>query len=208
MAKCPQLRRMGFLIGVTVRREKALDISGCNSTAFQYAPGSCSAGPAIKCWLLATVALRHNRNVNEAIARALTIFRESPELDDEGAFRALIDRGVERSIAARIVEFLPIAYCRVLLLNSGVQFSNSFVRAASPLKIQSLSSEPLWIFFLASAESELRGGTARREMLMVAGRSAEFQAINQMLDKGAELKNVALPTISLLWPESGPESDT
>ena len=129
MAKCPQLRRMGFLIGVTVRREKALDISGCNSTAFQYAPGSCSAGPAIKCWLLATVALRHNRNVNEAIARALTIFRESPELDDEGAFRALIDRGVERSIAARIVEFLPIAYCRVLLLNSGVQFSNSFVRA-------------------------------------------------------------------------------
>jgi hypothetical protein len=146
--------------------------------------------------------------VNEAIARALKIFRESPELDDEGAFRALIDRGVERSIAARIVEFLPIAYCRVLLLNSGVQFSNSFVRAASPLKIQSLSSEPVWIFCLAYAESEIRGGTARREMLMVAGRSAEFQAINQMLEKGAEPKNVALTTISLLWPESGPESDT
>ena len=45
-------------------------------------------------------------------------------------------------------------------------------------------------------------------MLMVAGRSAEFQAINQMLDKGAELKNAALTTISLLWPEGGPESDT
>jgi hypothetical protein len=143
--------------------------------------------------------------MNEAIASALTIFRKSPELDDESVFRALIDRGVERSTAARIVEFLPIAYCRVLLLNSGVQFSNTFVRAASPLKIQSLSFEPVWIPFLAYAESEIRGGTARREMLMVAGRSAEFQAINRMLDEGAELKNVALTTISLLWPESGPK---
>jgi hypothetical protein len=145
--------------------------------------------------------------MNEAIASALTIFRESPELDDESAFRALVDGGMERPIAARMVEFLPIAYCRVLLLNSGVQFSNSFVRAASPLKIQSLSCEPVWIPFLAYAESEIRGGTARREMLMIAGRSAEFHAINQMLNQGAELKNVTLTTISLLWPESGPESD-
>ena len=38
------------------------------------------------------------------------IFRES-ELVDESVFRALVDRGVERSLAARIVEFLPI-YCR------------------------------------------------------------------------------------------------
>jgi len=146
--------------------------------------------------------------MNEAIASALKIFRESPELDDENVFRALVDRGVERSLAARIVEFLPIAFCRVLLLNSGVQFSNSVVRAASPRKIQSLSCEPVWIPFLAYAESEIRGGGARREMLMVARRSAEFQAINQMLDKGAELKNLVLTPISLMWPESGPENDT
>jgi len=40
---------------------------------------------------------------------------------------------------------------------------------------------------------------------MVAGRSAEFQAINQLLDQRAELKNLALAPISLPWPESGPE---
>jgi len=143
--------------------------------------------------------------VNEAIARALTIFRESPDFDDESVYRALVDRGIERSLAARIVEFLPIAYCRVLLLNSGVQFSNTFVRAASPLKIQSLSCEPVWIPFLAYAESEIRAGADRRAMLMVAGRSAEFQAINRMIDKGTELKNLVLTPISLMWPESGPE---
>jgi hypothetical protein len=146
--------------------------------------------------------------MNEAIASALTIFRKSPELDDESVFRALVDRGIERSLAARIVEFLPIAYCRVLLLNSGVQFSNSFARAGSPLKLRSLACEPLWIPLLAYAESEIREEAERREMLIVAGRSAEFQAINQMRDKGAELKNLVLTPISLLWPEGGPESDT
>jgi hypothetical protein len=142
--------------------------------------------------------------VNEAIAAALTILRESPELDDESVFRALVDQGVERSLAARIVEFLPVAYCRVLLAKSGVRFSNSFVRAASPLKLQSLSSESVWIPFLAYAESEIREGAASREILIVAGRSAEFQAINQMLEKKAELKNLVLTPISLPWPENGP----
>jgi len=155
--------------------------------------------------LVSSTTLRHNRNVNEAIATALTVFRESPELDDESVFRALVDRGVERSLAARIVEFLPIAYCRVLLVKSGVRFSNSFARAGSPLRMQSFSCEPVWIPFLAYAESEIRDGEASREILTVAGRSAEFQAINQMLNKGAELKNLALTPISLPWPESGPE---
>jgi hypothetical protein len=152
--------------------------------------------------------LRHNGNVNEAIASDLTIFRNSPELNDESVFRALVDQGVERWLAARIVEFLPIAYCRVLLLNSRVQFSKSFTRATSPLKLQSLSCIPVWIPLLAYAESEIRGGTTSHEVLIVAGRSAEFQAINQMLHKKAELKNLVLTPISLPWPETGPESGT
>jgi len=145
--------------------------------------------------------------VNEAIASALTIFRNSPELDDQSVFQALIDKGVERSLAARIVEFLPIAYCRVLLVKSGVQFSNIFTRAGSPLNVQSLSCVPIWVPLLAYAEAEIREGATRQEILMVAGRSAEFQAINQMLNNNAELKNIVLTSILLPWPESGPESD-
>jgi hypothetical protein len=43
---------------------------------------------------------------------------------------------------------------------------------------------------------------------MVAGRSAEFQAMNQLLDKGAELKNLVLTPTSLRWSENGPEGNT
>jgi hypothetical protein len=143
--------------------------------------------------------------VNEAITKCLTIFRSSPELDDQSVFRELVEKGIQRSLAARVVEFLPIAYCRLLLLKSGVQFSDTFTRSASPLKIQSLSSEPVWVSLLAYAESEIREGATSQDILMVAGRSAEFQAINKMLDKKAELKNIVLTPILLPWPESGPE---
>jgi len=149
-----------------------------------------------------------NRNVNEAIASALTIFRTSPELDDESVFRALVGEGIERSLAAHIVEFLPLAYCRVLFLNSGVRFSDSFTRSTSPPKMHSFSLLPEWVFFLAHAESEIRRGATRQEILMVAGRSAEFQAINQLLDRKAELKNIVLTSVMLPWPEGGPEDGT
>src|ERR1700723_2215404 len=35
------------IIGEKVRREKSVDFSGCNSTVLQFAPDSCSAGPAM-----------------------------------------------------------------------------------------------------------------------------------------------------------------
>ena len=143
----------------------------------------------------------------EAIALALAIFRNTPQLDDKSAFRALVQRGIERSLAAHIVEFLPSAYCRVLFLKSGVQFANSFTRTESPRKIQSFSWLPIWVPFLAYAESEVRRGVGRDELLMVAGRSAEFHAINQLLDKGSELRNVVLTPMSLQWPENGPDGD-
>ena len=142
--------------------------------------------------------------MNAAITSALTIFRNSPELDDESVFWELVGKGVEKSLAARMVEFLPIAYCRVLLLNSGVRFSNSFIRGS---KTQSLSLEPVWVPVLAYAESEIRGAATNQDIILVAGRSAEFQAINEMLNKKAELKNIVLTPILLPWPENGPEAD-
>jgi hypothetical protein len=145
--------------------------------------------------------------MDEAIAITLAIFRNSPQLDDKSVFRALVERGIERSLAAQIVEFLPSAYCRVFFLNSGAQFSNSFTRTESPRKIQSFSWLPVWVTFLAYAESEIRGGAGRHQLMMVAGRSAEFHAINQLLDKGSELKNVVLTPMSLQWPENGPDGD-
>ena len=60
------------------------------------------------------------------IAKAVTIIRNSPALEDEEIHGALIEAGLDSQLAARIVEFLPTAYCRVLLAHCGVPFAKTF----------------------------------------------------------------------------------
>jgi len=117
--------------------------------------------------------------------------------------------GIDPRTAARLVEFLPSAYCRVMLANRGVQFSEMFRRRLSDGSLspeRPLLSEPTWCKLLDYARQEIAGGISQRDLLAVAGRSAEFDATNQLLNKGVRLKNVRLTAIFFPWPEEGPES--
>jgi hypothetical protein len=49
------------------------------------------------------------------IATALAAMRNSPEVDDQELYAALVKSGIDRHLAARLIEFLPAAYCRVIL---------------------------------------------------------------------------------------------
>ena len=104
--------------------------------------------------------------MNEHIAGALELFRSSRGLDDEAIFGELVRRGLTRQLAARLVELLPSAYCRVLLAKSGVRFSDSFTRRTSKEEPKLLSSEPVWIDALEYAETEMGKGVTRDEILM------------------------------------------
>jgi hypothetical protein len=53
--------------------------------------------------------------MNPFVTEAVAIFREFPNVSDEEILRKLVAMGVERAIAARLVEFVPMAYCRLLL---------------------------------------------------------------------------------------------
>ena len=52
--------------------------------------------------------------MREDIVKALKVLREYPQLDDVELFTRLIEAGIEHRMAARLVEFLPIAYGRIL----------------------------------------------------------------------------------------------
>src|SRR5437867_5844053 len=64
------------------------------------------------------------------IEQALALFRESSGRRDDELFEMLVLRGVKRTLAARLVEFLPMAYCRVLLESSGARFSSIYRRVS------------------------------------------------------------------------------
>jgi hypothetical protein len=140
------------------------------------------------------------------ISRAVALLRKSPNLEDEAIYRALVADGMEREFAARLVEFLPLAYGRLVLGNSGILFSNAFDRALSDGRTsrQALSSEPLWDLVVDFARNEANHGVSGKDLISVAGRSAEFQAANELLQQRAKLENMAFMPPVLYWPERGP----
>jgi hypothetical protein len=69
---------------------------------------------------------------------------------------------------------------------------------------QPLSSEPVWDAAVAFAHAEVERGVSGQDLLAVAARSAEFDAANQLLNKGSKLENIKFTVPVLGWPENGP----
>ncbi len=136
--------------------------------------------------------------MNEIISKAVTILRALRSAEDDVLYRALVQAGIERQVAARLIEFLPMAYCRLILAASGARFPNVFRRvlADGTSEERPLSSEPVWNAAVAFAEGESERGVPAEDLLAVAARSAEFHAANQLLQGGAKLENLAFePTV-------------
>jgi hypothetical protein len=146
--------------------------------------------------------------MSEDIAKAVSVFRTSPNLPDEEVYITLVHDGVERHRAARLVEFLPIVYCRLILRNSGARFSNTFQRKlpGGICEELPLSSEPVWNEAVEFASAEVERGVSSKDLLAVAGRSAEFDIANQLLNKGSKLVNIVFTSPVFDWSERGPDS--
>jgi len=60
--------------------------------------------------------------------------------------RGLVHAGIESLVAERLIEFLPMAYCRLMLAASGARFANVYRRELEDGTFEErlLSSEPVW----------------------------------------------------------------
>jgi hypothetical protein len=142
--------------------------------------------------------------MDREIERAIRVFSQHTGSDDAALIEALCRAGIARGKAIRLVEFMPLAFSRALLHGSGVTLSETYVRtlpdgALSPPR--PLTGEPDYAEALKAACS----GVAQAEMLAVAGRCAEFQAINRALHAGAELENLECSPPIFMWVEEDPQ---
>jgi hypothetical protein len=69
---------------------------------------------------------------------------------------------------------------------------------------QALASEPLWAEIMSFAMAEQAAGVAGKDLLAIASHSAEFDAVNQLLNRGAKPEDIALSTAVLMWREEWP----
>jgi len=145
--------------------------------------------------------------MDESLSAAVAAFREFRDLDDIDMYRRFVGMGAEPRFAARLVEFVPMAYGRLLLSPSRVRFSDSFQRRLSDGNVSEprpLTSEPVWNAALEFASREVKSGLSVDDFLFLAARSAEFQGVNQMLNQGSKLENIACTSPLLPWPDPGP----
>ena len=142
------------------------------------------------------------------IARAVELFRSTPALKDEAIFRVLVLEGAEPRVAARCVEFLPLAYSRMLLLEAGLpRFPESFMRLLGngEFKTSRFDSDPVWNAIVTFANGERKSITAAKDLMAIGGRCATFNAVNDALHAGSRLQDLYLGEPALLWPEDGPK---
>ena len=144
--------------------------------------------------------------MNAGISKTVAILREFPNVSDEEILRKVLAAGVERVVASRLVEFLPLAYTRLILSESGVGFCDRFQRKLADGSLSAerrLDSEPLWAEIVSFARSEKGSGVTGDALLAVAGRSSEFDGVNQLANRGSKLTEIALTPTVFLWPDEG-----
>jgi hypothetical protein len=142
--------------------------------------------------------------MKSVISKTVAIFRESPDASDDDIYRKAMAAGIEPKNAARLVEFLPMAYCRLMLASTGTRFSVMFRRRQHDGSLsheQTLASEPLWSEIMSFAKAE---HVASKDLLAIAAHSAEFDAVNKLLNRGSKPEDISLSTAVLMWPEEGP----
>lgn len=144
--------------------------------------------------------------MNADISGAVAAFREFPNASDEEILRKLLAAGLDRSTASRLVEFLPMAYCRVVLADAGIKFSERFQRKLADGKLSAerpLDSDPLWAATLSFAWAEKRSGVSGKSLLAVATHSAEFDAVNRLANQGTKLSDIVLTPTVFQWHDDG-----
>src|SRR5688572_30780183 len=91
----------------------------------------------------------------ERLQRALPIFAAIETGDFDGLLRALRTAGFSETVATELIEFMPLAFGRVLLEDVGVQLSEHYIRLDKGGMRRLLVDEPLYREAIATAREAL-----------------------------------------------------
>ncbi|MBA4189293.1 MAG: hypothetical protein C0467_14955 [Planctomycetaceae bacterium] len=125
--------------------------------------------------------------VREAILKAVPVFVAQSQRDEYALRRKLVESGIPASLAAEIVEFVPLATARALLDGMGIQFADYYIRQTSQGRVigqKALADEPLYREGLAMADEIVRMG--QDTFMAIAGWSHEYQQINIAMNSGSK----------------------
>lgn len=133
------------------------------------------------------------RSLIEFIHRTAILFTQHTHADDEELMSIMCTDGVEKKYAKYLVAFIPLAFVRVLLDTQGPTFQPTYQHHNSVTGTYAsipLREQPVYQAAYDVATIWMHQGVDRQSFFAVAGRSAELQALNKLLQQGSELKNI------------------
>jgi hypothetical protein len=136
--------------------------------------------------------------MEKEIAMTVQVMRSNLN-SSEQILKTLVERGLERTVAAHLITLVPIVYGREGLSGCGISFSMTYIGESG--RECRLNSLPFWGEIVAFARSEIANGATSDDLLAVAGRSSEIDAINKALHAGSKIENLVISPPVFLWPE-------
>jgi hypothetical protein len=133
--------------------------------------------------------------MDEEIEKAVEVFFAHPEGGQENILAALANCGIAPPVGWRLYQFVPMAFCHVVLRPHGVQFAPDYLSLHPDTKVQQqhpLAGEPLYLAAVRVAERLLASGCDPRQLHPVYRQSAEYAVINDLLGGGGQLRDLVL----------------
>lgn len=138
----------------------------------------------------------------QSMQAAVQVMRSNPRATNPEIFELLIKGGMDRSMAVQLVYLLPTAYTRLILADSVAYFPETYLCNDGKGGVREwnrFDEIPLWPEVIAFAKHEISSGVKGDALGLVAGRCAEFDAINQALHAGESIENlVCMPPMFML----------
>lgn len=111
------------------------------------------------------------------------------QLEDEEVVKLFCMNSIPRDEAIELLLFLPDAFCRHMLPQiDWPSYYVEFVSQEKQIQIQ-YSENPRFLAIQEAMASYLAGDFTQADFLKIAGRSASFKALNQLLLAGGKLEN-------------------
>ena len=134
------------------------------------------------------------------IATATQVFLAHPNATEAELITHICAAVGDHDMAERLIEFVPLAFGRVILDHMGVKSPDSFIRMLDHDQFSEpcpLDAEPVWRPALAFAK-EAHKRMSKEEFFIIAGRSAEVDAVTKACAAGSDPRNlVGSPPILL-----------
>jgi hypothetical protein len=123
----------------------------------------------------------------------VAFLRANPTAEDDAIVRHLTGNGLAEQQAAKLVQFVPIAFTRFLYRSKCVRFAPDYVVLGAdgrPAAQRPVADEPAFREAWDHCEEAVAGGAGDDYLTPVAARSGGYRAIQDFVRKGLDLASV------------------